>query len=127
MKARRCMAAAPEAEALSSQKTHRVDIDFALDAACKFRRGCQPLAHVGRKVESARRLHQQSEAVPAADQRERRFRGPENSDFGGDRRNRHKAARMRLRRVLVCTRDDEAREPSEWRIAEALARFDLTR
>src|SRR5580692_8579898 len=49
-----------------SQKTLRIDIDVELDRAVPFRRRGEPVAHIGREVESARRADQQTQPMPSA-------------------------------------------------------------
>src|SRR5580704_17206527 len=108
-----------------SQKTLRIDIDIELDRTVLLRRRREPLPQIGREIEIARRLDQQPEAMPAADQRERRFGGAEDAHLVLGWRGAGESARMSLGGVLIGAGDDDRGEAAERRIVVALADFDL--
>ena len=63
--------------------------------------------------------------MPPAHHCERCFGGTEHARLFGERRRRCETARKSLGRVLVGAGHQQAREPSERRIMQALARGDL--
>ena len=81
------------------KKTHRIDVDRELHIAFRFGRARKPIAQIGREIESARRFHQQTKAMPPTHHRDRRLGRPENAHLFVLRRVRHQRTARKLSAV----------------------------
>src|SRR5262249_1247667 len=97
------------------QEALGIAADLKLELTLRLRRRRKPLPQIGGKIERARRLDQEPEAIAAAHQGKRRLRRAKHTHGLLARRRRREPARKAFGVVLVAARDDEARPPSERR------------
>ena len=102
----RCETQQPPQEAL------RIDIDLHLDRAPLFRASLQHAFHESLHVAVAAPMHQQTEAMPSADQGKRRLCGPEDHDPAFLRRSLSEAAGMAFRFGAGISGDDDRDQPA---------------
>ena len=112
-------------ELVHYKKALRVDVDLHPDRAALLRAGGEHGADEALHVRTPLALHQQAEAVAAADQRQRRLGRPEHVHVAGRRRGAAQAARMRFRVGARLRADDDAGKPAERRQMRRLALGDL--
>src|SRR6266702_3423207 len=107
------------------QKALRIDVHLELLIALRLWADGEPVAQIVRQIETARRLHQDAEAVATLDHGERGFRRAQHHHALVARRERNEAATKTFRARAIAGGDDQARKPAERRIERALAQIDL--
>src|SRR6476646_4275253 len=107
------------------EETLRIDVHFQPHIAALLGRRGKPSAQVSRKVESARRFHQQPEAMPATHDRDRCFGRTEHADMFVARSGLGEGTAVGFGGVPLICGDNQPCQPPKWRIARALALFNF--